>query len=91
MEQESTGSAPAWRHKLPLLIGLCFGGLAFLYLVLPGVCLGLLVRIGVIDPFDSEAKELAEIVLCVPMYLAEKVRPIEAFYRWQFNTITGDR
>lgn len=73
------------------MVGVAAAGLLFVYLVLPGFVIGLMIASGILDPqpTDPKAKRTVEAVFCVPFFLGETVRPIGDFYEWQMYVASG--
>lgn len=93
MDDRKDPAVPSWRHKLPLVLGIITGGLLFVYLVIPGIVLGLLFKTGVVDPKndDLETRRTVHSVFCIPMFLGDAVKPIGDFYEWQVYVVSGYR
>jgi hypothetical protein len=79
------------RNNIPLLCGIVLSAVLFIYLLFPGVVIGLLVRAGFFDPNQASEKALGVIdtVFCVPFFLSDHITPLGRFYDWQFFQVSG--
>lgn len=80
-----------FRNNVPLICGIVLSALLFIYLILPGIVIGLLVRVEILDPNgrSSSGREGFNIVFCVPILLSEHIKPLGRFYDWQFYLVSG--